>query len=125
MSVVDADFSAVDSLLDELVEVTPITYSRGASSVAIERAIWGSAKLQAERDGIVVVESDYRPCVFQLIDLILNGSATVPQRGDRITDDKERLFEVLPVTGEQVYEFCDVGWTRVRVHTKRISIGGS
>ena len=96
-----------------------IVYSRGAASVSLS-ATYGKSEFTSERDGVVVVESNDRDFIFQLDDLVLSGTATIPQRGDRITDAEGRLFEVLALAGAQVYRTSDSEGTVVRVHTKRI-----
>lgn len=62
-------------------------------------------------------EADF---LIEVADLSLNGQATTPQRGDKITKSNGDVFVASePETGENCWRHSDITRTLYRIHTKR------
>ncbi|MBX3397490.1 MAG: hypothetical protein KF873_02005 [Gemmataceae bacterium] len=65
-------------------------------------------------------ETNERSYLVGAADLVLGGSATVPTRGDRITE-AGTVWEVLPRGSEPAWKYLDQTRTVYLVRTKRVS----
>lgn len=110
-----------------------VAYSRGTTSVAL--TVWvGSTKFAmaprnpggatvswSDRDYLVAV-ADFQAA---LTAAGLTGPASLPQKGDRITDADSNgaaiVFELATPTGEPVWRYSDQTRQALRLHTKRVS----
>lgn len=108
-----------------------ITYTQGVGSVSLTAAWPGIATYVRDAadpgQSITWAERDY---LIPAADLVIDGKAVTPQRGDRISDPNipdpvtglPTVFELLTPNGEPVWRYSDQhGRTVYRVHTKRVS----
>ena len=72
---------------------TTVTYVRGAIELAVPATI-GRTKYEADDGHVVRVEFTDRDFLILVADLVIDGQATEPQRGDLILEGT-REFEVL------------------------------
>lgn len=102
-----------------------LVYSRGVHSVTLT-AIPGKTLLQLNDDlGGVRVEWTDRDYLITASELILNGSVTLPQRGDQIREvigSQTKVYEVTAPGPEPVWRWSDEGQQVLRVHTKEIGV---
>lgn len=104
------------------------TYSRPATgqSLAITTAWVGRtafSQVQGGPTSAAVIWGD-RDYLIPVEDLILGGSRTTPQKGDRIREvvnGEEATFEVMAPGTEPCWRYSDAGRTRYRVHCKRVN----
>jgi hypothetical protein len=108
------------------VSGNPVTYSRGAETVDLTNKAWTGRTLFArepkEAGGATVVwgERDY---LVPAADLVLNGRATEPARGDRVTETVggvALVFEVMALPGEPEWRYADANRSVYRLHCKRV-----
>lgn len=96
-----------------------VVYWRGTQSVSLQ-AVPGSSTFETTSVTEMPVLYASRDWIFQADELVLGGVPTTPKRGDLVKQtvgDKTTTFEVLS-DGSQVFRYCDVGRSRIRVHTK-------
>ena len=94
----------------------PITYSRGSVTFTM-KATPGSTPFESSQSdgGVLRFESkDFivQASAFQLLD--------EPKDGDKINDGAHD-YEVLALSGEAPFRYCDRHRTLMRIHTKQIS----
>lgn len=107
-------------------EGVTVTYSRRLSSgtthtVTITRARHGRTLFAGLSEQAVAVQWGERDYLIEVADLVLNGSATTPQRGDRITEGSDVWELASPQTEEACWRYSDQGRTAFRCHVKRVS----
>lgn len=110
--------------MQEAAGVT-VSYSRPASGQSVSLTAWVGRTVfrQQPQPGatgaqIVFGERDY---LIPVAALVLGGLATLPTRGDRITEAGVGTFEVLAPGGEPAWRYSDQTRTLLRVHVKRVS----
>lgn len=100
-----------------------ITYARGAETATLTAWLGTSFFARSTEDpgaSLVTSERDY---MIAAADLVIGGSQTVPQSGDRIletVDGEELIFEILVTAGEPGWRYSDQTRQIIRVHTKRV-----
>jgi hypothetical protein len=95
-----------------------VDYSRGSDSVAVSATV-GKTVFDLDRGYGIVEHFESRDFLIRTDDLILNGSKTIPKRGDRITDDGN-TYEVMSPNSEPHYRFSDPYRRLFRIHTKLV-----
>lgn len=63
--------------------------------------------------------------IVRATDYVFGGDQTTPVDGDRIREQVDgvwRVYEVLPLAGRPVFEFCNGERHSLRIHTKLIEI---
>ena len=70
-----------------------VVYSRGPDSVPVNATI-GKTIFEVDKGYGVNERAESRDFLIRTDDLVLNGSKTIPKRGDRITEDG-LIYEVL------------------------------
>ena len=83
----------------------------------------GSTRATVQDANGFSVYEDSHDWLFSTADLILEGAATLPQPGDKITDtigSDVVVFEVAPVADSECYRYCDAYRRQIRAHSKRI-----
>jgi hypothetical protein len=95
-----------------------VTYARGSNSVEL-KATLGKTPIQVQSDSGVQVAGEIIDFVFLAEDLILNGSLTVPQHGDKITTDRA-IYEVNHLGVESCWKYCDPYGKNIRLHCKQV-----
>lgn len=98
----------------------PITYSRAGESVMLT-AVEGRTAFEITDSAGQMISTDSRDFIIEAIALVLGGSLAIPQRGDKITKEDGRVFEVLAIGGGQPYAEIGTNGDMLRVHTKRIT----
>lgn len=100
----------------------PVTYQRGAASVAIDAAEGKSQiTLPASDNTLTVIES--QDFLITAADLVLDGILVLPQRNDKILktiNGQVQTYQVLDLKGAPSYYFSDANNTALRIHTKLI-----
>ncbi len=102
-----------------------VVYARPAQGQQVTVPAWVGRTLfkqmpQAGASGAQVVwgERDY---LIPVGSLVLGGAATLPARGDRITEAGVGTFEVVAPGNEPFWRYSDQTRTVFRVHVKRVS----
>ena len=93
-----------------------IIYTRGADSVSIQATLGSSHADMTDGTGAVRRERVNQAFMFSAADLILNGVATLPLDGDKITSQGV-IYDVMPAH-EPAQQFSDSQGNRLRVHSK-------
>lgn len=103
-----------------------VTYKRGVYNATLTVSL-GMKKLLVEGDSggsrIIVSDRDY---LIEAADLILNSVATLPEKGDQITDANDpdgqtRTWEVLsPDQNEEPWQWADAQRSMLIVHCKMV-----
>ena len=107
-------------------EGVSVIYSRRVSSttytVTISEARVGRTLFSGLEESAVSVQWGERDYLITVADLVLNGAATTPQRGDRITDADGIVWELAsPETNEAPWRYSDQTRTLYRCHCKRVA----
>ena len=95
-----------------------VTYSRATDSVLVNATI-GKTVFDVDKGYGVIEHAESRDFLIRTDDLVLNGSKTIPKRGDRILDDGKE-YEVLAPGKEPHYRFSDPYRRLFRIHTKQV-----
>ncbi len=102
-----------------------VRYYRDAQFVDIDASIGQTDQDYQEVEGVVVTvtRADW---IFDTADLVLNGSATLPEVGDLIVHvigTKTFTYKVLPMEGEEKHWRYTEHLTksRIRAHTKLVN----
>jgi hypothetical protein len=100
-----------------------VTYQRGAAAVTVPATI-GRTQFEQTTDEGIVEKFESRDFLIQTADLVLSGSPTVPQRGDRIVESlgtATLTYEVLPNLNLPAFRYSDAYRKLLRVHTKLVA----
>lgn len=104
-----------------------VTYERGAGSVDLAATVGRTVFEQADESGFIrKVES--RDFLVRRVDLILNGSVTLPKGGDRVREadgSQTQVYEVMAPGGEPPFRFSDPFRRTLRIHTKHVATEGA
>jgi hypothetical protein len=114
-------------LADQLQEHASqnVVYHRNAESVAVQATIGRTLLKLDDGYGGVRMQWTDRDFLIHASDLVLNGTATTPERGDRITETvgvNTSVFEVMAYGGEPPWRHSDPFGKVLRIHTKFIGI---
>lgn len=101
------------------------TYTRAGFAPITDLAVTPGTPNFAIDDGNTIrVASTQQDWIITAADLVINGSPTLPQKGDRLTiaqGAQAGTFEVqIPETTDKPYKLDATG-QQIRAHTKRIS----
>lgn len=117
-----------DWLCDQLKShgSSEVVYTRGEDSVTV-LAQRGKSEVERNDSTGLVVEIERRDYLILAADLVIDGSAIEPQRGDLIEDTGDdgatRIFEVLPlIQGEPCWSWSDSYFKKRRIHAKQIDV---
>lgn len=120
--------NAILGALNTLKSVAGVaaTYSQNNDEILVT-AIPGRTDYEAAGEDGLVIGSHAHDFIIKVEDLVLESTEEevyiIPQRGDRISyiqDDKELIYEVLPIADE-LYRFTDTRQSAYRIHTKFLS----
>jgi hypothetical protein len=99
-----------------------VTYQRGAQSVPVLATI-GKTAFEID-DGFGVLQRiESRDFLVLAADLVLDGAATLPQRGDIVAEtvgDSTLQYEVTAPGKEPCWRYSDPYRQTLRIHTKQI-----
>ncbi len=96
-----------------------VTYSRGSDTIALSATV-GRSSFDVD-DGHGMLRYQTRDYIVRADALILAGIATLPRRGDRITESTrsgEVTAEVVSISGSPEWRPCDSSRVLIRIHTK-------
>ncbi len=100
-----------------------VTYERGADSVQVQATIGRTVFEQADEYGAIHrIES--RDFLVRAADLVLGGTQTLPQAGDRIRETDggvTHVYEVMAPGTEPPWRYSDAYRRVLRVHTKHVA----
>lgn len=99
-----------------------VTYHRSAASVSLSATI-GQAEFEQDNGVGSLVSTQTRDFIIDTSDLVLSGSAVLPERGDQIKQtvgSTVYVFEASSVGGEKVWRYTDRYQNRLRIHTNLI-----
>ena len=99
-----------------------ITYQRDVASCELAATI-GDSEFEQVDDHNIVHKLESRDFLIRTADLILGGSQTLPQAGDRVRETVESqvfVYEVMGPGGEPPYRYSDQYRKTLRIHTKHI-----
>lgn len=99
------------------------TYSRGAASVTL-LGTPGQTRLETLQPSGLTTAVTLRDWLFDASELILNGSLTIPAKGDRWTvviSGVTEVYEVHTPTGLDQCYHADPTGGQLRVHMKRVT----
>ncbi|MCR4415293.1 MAG: hypothetical protein NUV77_23015 [Thermoguttaceae bacterium] len=98
-----------------------VVYQRGDSSVSLPATV-GRTTFEVQGELGVVERTESRDFLVRAGDLVLDGAATLPQRGDRVREaagDKVQVYEVMAPGQEPCWRYSDPYRKTLRIHTKQ------
>lgn len=101
---------------------SPVTYVRGEETVEFPATI-GRTIFEIDSGYGVLEKTESRDFLVRAEDLVLDGSVTLPERGDRIRepqDGKVYVYEVMAPGKEPHYRYSDPYRKTLRIHTKHV-----
>lgn len=96
-----------------------VSYFRGGQSVALVAVPGQTVFDEVESDGEVRTQSKAVDFLVRPSDLVLDGSATEPRRGDWIKRQDGQRFDVMAGPAGVTWEWSDGHQTFMRIHTVR------
>jgi len=99
-----------------------VVYERGASSVAAPATV-GRTVFEVDDGAGVLMRVESRDYLVLAAHLVLDGQATVPQRGDRIRETEGTqtfVYEVMAPGKEPPWRYSDPFRKTLRIHTKQV-----
>ena len=99
-----------------------VIYERGVDTVDVQATI-GRTVFQIDNGYGVLERTETRDYLITAADLVLVGSTTVPQRGDRIRETQggtTYVYEVMAPGKEPAWRYSDAYRRTLRIHTKQI-----
>lgn len=94
------------------------TYQRG--SVAKPLLVTQAATIAESDDGELIVNTTIVDWIFEASELLISGSTTEPQPGDRIEWDG-KTFELMALGGEKCWRWHGRDGKSYRVHTRLVA----
>ena len=102
---------------------TEVVYQRGLEQVTVPATI-GKTEFEVDDGSGAVLRIQSRDYLIHTGDLVLGGSQTVPQTGDRIHEHRGGdtfVYEVLSPGPEPCWRYADPYRKVLRVHTKHVA----
>lgn len=102
----------------------PVTYLRGADSVALSATVGRTVFDQQDQFG-VIQRTETRDYLVRAVDLAFGGEQTEPKVGDRIREPSGTaalLYEVMSIGNEPPFRFSDPERATLRIHTRFIGL---
>jgi hypothetical protein len=99
-----------------------VTYQRGEQSVQVLATV-GRTMFELDDGGGALLKVESRDFLIRTADLVLGGSAALPERGDIIREEQDGrvyVFEVNAPGQAPPWRYSDPYRRTVRVHTKQI-----
>lgn len=100
-----------------------VTVTRGALSTPGVNAARGDAAASAQRRGDGDVVENATDWLIATADYAVDNEATLPRRGDTITDAEGHVYEVRPNAGGAAFRYSDAGHTQLRISTRLVDRG--
>jgi hypothetical protein len=102
-----------------------VVYWRGLQQVTVQATVGRTLLKLNDGYGSVRMEWTDRDFLIHAADLVLDGSPTLPERGDIIREtqgSKTFVYEVMAPGGEPPWRWCDVFRKVLRIHTKQVGV---
>ena len=102
----------------------PVTYSRAKDEVEVLATV-GKTTFNIDSGSGVVESFESRDFIILAADLVLNGEAVTPERGDRISevhDGQTFVYEVMGPGQEPCWRWSDPFRRAMRIHTKQVGV---
>ena len=120
--------TASDWLADQLKTHASrtVTYQRGVDSVSVQATIGRTLLKLDDGFGGVRMEWTDRDFLIQADDLVLGGSATLPERDDQIRETvgtETFVYEVMAPGREPEWRYSDPYRKVLRIHAKQVGTG--
>ncbi len=99
-----------------------ITYRRGSASVTLQATI-GRTDFASDQIEPVIETWQSRDFLVRTPDLVFDGIATLPKRGDQIDETDGSVthtYEVMAPGGQTPWRYADDFRRELRVHTKHV-----
>ena len=100
----------------------PVTYVRGEHSVEVQAAV-GRTEFEDDNGTGVLEKVESRDFLIRASDLVLDGPAVLPERGDRIREEQDGMlyvYEVMAPGREPCWRYSDPYRRALRIHTKLV-----
>jgi hypothetical protein len=101
-----------------------VTYGRGEQSVEVQATV-GRTDFEAVDAYGAVERTESRDFLVLAADLVLAGTAVLPEPGDRVRevqDGKTYVYEVMAPAKEPCWKWSDPYRRTLRIHTKEVAI---
>jgi hypothetical protein len=102
-----------------------VIYCRGNEELPVQATV-GRTRLQInDAYGGVRMEWTDRDFLIAAEDLVFDGQAVLPQRGDRIRETRDArvlVYEVTAPAGEPEWRWSDPFGKLLRIHTKQVDV---
>ena len=105
----------------------PVTYARGALSAELPATI-GKTVFELDTGRGVLEKTESRDFLVRACDLVLDGSETLPRRGDHIREESGAVvyvYEVMAPGKEPTWRWSDDYRRTLRIHTKQVDVEDS
>lgn len=99
-----------------------VTYVRGDASVALKATV-GKTVFELQVDYGAVEKTESRDFLVRAKDLVLDGTRTLPERGDQVRETaggKIFVYEVMAPGKEPHWRYSDLYRRTLRIHTKHV-----
>jgi len=106
------------------LRTVPVTYVRGDATVTLQATI-GRTVFQQQGEYGVLERTESRDFLVRTEDLVLGGTVTLPERGDRVREaDGGQVFvyEVVAPGREPHFCYSDPYRKTLRIHTKQVDV---
>ena len=100
-----------------------VSYSRGLSSCELT-AVPGRTRMAIQDESGLTLYTQERDWLIQAAELVLDGTAVLPETGDRIrlvVGAQALVYEVQPLDAERPYRLCDDLGRVLRVHVRHVA----
>jgi hypothetical protein len=116
-----------DWLADQLKEHASrlVVYRRGGDEVAVQATVGRTLLKLDDGYGGVRMEWTDRDFLIHAADLVLNGVAVLPERGDVIRETqggRTFVYEVMAPGKEPAWRWSDEFYKVLRIHTKQVGV---
>lgn len=104
-----------------------VTYQRGANTVDVSASI-GRTIFEVDNGFGIVERIESRDYLVLSADLVLAGSPTLPERGDRVREAQGTttfVYEVMAPGKEPHWRYSDPYRKTLRIHTKHVATEAS
>ena len=102
-----------------------VVYQRGVSTLAVQATVGRTLLKLDDGYGGVLLQWTDRDFLIRAEDLVIDGQAILPQRGDTIHEVHSGVtytYEVLAPGKEPVWKWSDLYRSLLRIHTKQIQV---
>jgi hypothetical protein len=106
------------------LRTVPVSYVRGEATVVLQATI-GRTVFEQQGEYGVLERTESRDFLVRTEDLVLEGTATLPERGDRVRETdggKAFVYEVMAPGKEPQFRWSDPYRRTLRIHTKQVDV---